>query len=767
MADQLRNILQFTGLVVGVPSVQSHNLVVQGVAVAPDEYYPNVGGFTIAVTATTVTVTRTASATGGDVSIILKYWHTVDRIFGPHGPSQPTELTGSPFTSTPGVSSGGFDPDRTIVVAKTGGDTNSVETGLGLAGALVPAPSAANPAVVWVFPGIYAENPMTVPIGVTLKGSSIASTAIAATTATAALVTLEAGGMITEISLLNANGVGGYGLLASGAAGESISIMVQAVDCTIGIAATGGITLTCGNNRVRRMSSPITCGFHSTAGSRINVYSCMVHGLNAGALITRGFHAAAGSAVHVFSCDIHFCTSALYVDGTGELHVIGGHAHSCTYGMHIAGSGTLHASSFDQEDNTVYDLYVEAATGTYRGLGCSVRSDMLNVAAGASVVSTQLSDFEGDRANMIIGELQVGMPQFPSESVFGEGDSHVRQMSVFRNTNLAIGAWSDITAEMASATGSTADAFAGVGIGQCCYFGGLEKEFPGLKIKTTAAIVLGAGSLAWEYWNGGAWAVFYLMTADSIAPYHSYANDTFGRVNFEQVRFNHPEMTGWATSALNGITRYWVRCRQVGAITTSPTLEQVKLHTNRTEINADGTVEHFGTAIVQRIIPWHQRWTDDLSGASPTNGALQLVNGITITPIDNRFNDNALDGFGGIQTLPIGLDTSRPVTITWGWVPRANGAPSLVEFQIRQGLVRVGDTIDGSVGSALQAQTVSVGVADDDILKESSFTLRPYLAVPGNKSAWALFRDATGGTPDTFAGSIDIVDVRFNGYFWK
>lgn len=70
--------------------------------------------------------------------------------------------------------SGGTAIARTIVVGQAGAiDSTSVATGIALANALIPPPSAADPVQVLVYPGTYVEPPMTVPTGVvvtTLNG---------------------------------------------------------------------------------------------------------------------------------------------------------------------------------------------------------------------------------------------------------------------------------------------------------------------------------------------------------------------------------------------------------------------------------------------------------------------------------------------------------------------------------------------------------------------------------------------------------------------
>lgn len=63
--------------------------------------------------------------------------------------------------------------------------------------------------------------------------------------------------------------------------------------------------------------------------------------------------------------------------------------------------------------------------------------------------------------------------------------------------------------------------------------------------------------------------------------------------------------------AVTDVLRYYIRARVTAAgagggsdeITTVPVIEQIKLHSNRTEINKDGFIEMFGNARVRSSIP--------------------------------------------------------------------------------------------------------------------------------------------------------------------
>ena len=761
MAGRLFNVVRFVGVAPGAAVVLPHNLNWNTLAVVPDVILPSVAGFTITATNVNVSVTNN-ELFAASVDCLCWSIHTDDRAFGA---VQTVVLTPQPFVPTYGASAIGFAPARTIFVAQSGGHATSIAAGIALAAALAPAPSAADPATVLVFPGVYPEAPFAIPAFVSLIGmGGTDATVIQATTATAPLITGMTGALAQGFTLQGANGVGGVGIFHS-AAGTFTCRTLIIRDCTTAVRATGaGVILIIIDATVIRVpGETLTTAYRCDTGANLNAASVRAFGV-VGTTIAVGFDVdGAGSelvAQGVVCVDVD---DPLRAGGGGLLNVNSGEVRRPINGFHVLANGTIDATAIEIEDGSGFDLLVDAASSTFRGVANAIRTDRISVAVGSSVLSSALSEFPGDLAQVILGELQVGSPEKPTESVFGEGDSHVRGMAVFRNTNLEIGAWSDITTEMASATGSTAAALPGVGVGNTFYIGG-DIAFPGFKVNTTIAIALGAGALVVEFHNGAAWTVFNIMAADSVVPYDSHAQDIWGRVATEQIRFG--PMPGWAVRNLNGTIKFWIRVRVSAGITTVPTLEQTKLGTNRTEINADGFIERFGIAEDQRSF-FHQRLTDDLSGASPVNGALVLSANITITPIDNRFNNNALDGFGAIEALPEGLDTSRPVELVVNWIPKVATAGD-VELEINVAQLAIGDVLDGSVGDVNTAVVTAVGAAQTNILRQTVIAFSIVDLLPSEFFAFSLFRDATGGNPqDTLAGAIDVASIQLRAIFWR
>lgn len=767
MATQLKNILSFVAVAPGVPTSLPHGLNWNTLAVVPDIATPSVAGFTITADATNVTVTNTL-AIAASIDVLVESWHTHERAFGA---SATTVLAPQPFV--PNYTDGGgqqFPPDRTIVVEK-GGPIATITAGLVAAAALVPAPSAADPAMVWVFPGVYQEAPLVmIPYVALTAADGASSTIIEATVATSPLITAAVNAEIRDVTLRGANGVGGIGILHN-TVGLSVARNIIARDCETGYRASGvgaNLTLT-GSLAIRGVGEVMVTGCNAVLGATLRGVDVQIIGVPVVALIADGVLAdGAGSNIFVQGLTVVGCIDGLHADNTSLVSVVSGTVQNCTNALHIdATSGDFRIDGVRVLDSTAWDLLIESATGQFFGNGNTLRNDRLSIDPLSTVLSQHSSEIPGEQQNQLLGELSVGSEFQPAESAFGEGDSNTRGMSVFRNTNLEVGAWSDITTEMASRIGSTADAFAGIAAGNTFYIGG-DVPFNGIKTDATAAIVLGAGSLAWEYWNGAAWTAVNIMVTDSSAPYVAHAQDAFGRVQPDQIRFNWPAMGAWATKALDGTTKYWMRCRIAVGITTVPTLENTKLGTNRFEINADGLTEAFGDGEKIGEIQMHQRLTDDLQGATPSNAALVFSANITLTLVDNSFNDNATDGVGAIVTIPEGLDTSRPVTLETRWIPSANGGPTNVELETNFVPVLLGDTLAGALPETPQQTIEVIGVADQDVLRETPFSYDVSSLVPGDQFVFSFFRIAGAGNPDdTFAGNIEVVSLRMIGSFWR
>ncbi len=111
MGIKIESIVQFTGLVVGVPVSLPHGLVNPPRNLVPDIVAPNEGGFQVTADDIDITVTRLADESPDAVDVWASSWHTIRREFGSTQPQPGAQPDGSlvpqPFILNQGVSSAG------------------------------------------------------------------------------------------------------------------------------------------------------------------------------------------------------------------------------------------------------------------------------------------------------------------------------------------------------------------------------------------------------------------------------------------------------------------------------------------------------------------------------------------------------------------------------------------------------------------------------------------------------------------------------------
>jgi hypothetical protein len=93
MSTILKNVLQFSNLVVGVPASLPHLLNINNVyPVIPQLVAADAPNFTISADDLNITVTRTAAG-GASVKVYVEHWHTIEEVF----PKPPTTVGLVPF----------------------------------------------------------------------------------------------------------------------------------------------------------------------------------------------------------------------------------------------------------------------------------------------------------------------------------------------------------------------------------------------------------------------------------------------------------------------------------------------------------------------------------------------------------------------------------------------------------------------------------------------------------------------------------------------
>ena len=685
------------------------------------------------------------------------------------------ESTNATVATYSAISSPSAVPAGVITVATSGGDHTTIAAGL--------AAASSGDAVV-VYPGTYSEN-ITIPAGVRLVGYPAAfAVVIDGADTTGTRVTLNNGSTLREFTVVGPSsganpcidasavttscvlftvttqGGGGTGPMIDGPTTGTIAINLLAHNG----GTVGGAFLDMSDGGEVRM---VAGGMNLNAGQSDEIIKL------GGTAVFRGQNITVRPA--------YVATDFIEVGGTAECQIVGvimpdQVSPNVTNGIHITADGvTVNVSSADIKASA-FDILVDGAlagTGTALTLtGAEFSLERVSLtAAFATTAEVNVSyldrGVQNDSAFRVGTELSVGSILAPREAAFGEGDSGVGGMQVWV-FDASAGTWTDRTTEAKSATGST---FAMLGdVGDKLVIGHTGK-FPNMRYTATIAAVLGSGAFDFQVWDGAALQTLPFMVTQASSPYNQLEKSLFQAAESQQCRFGTDDTASygaWTARDPSGAgtldSIFWLEITVITAnLTTPATFQRFKIGNNRTEINSDGFSEFFGAAEPSRPLMVHQRLTDDLSGASPANGALAMTSNITITPVDNRFSSSALDGFGWNRRVPAGQDTSRLITFTCLYALRNTNTGNIF-FRFRYGVNELGGTIDGTTTDTTLT-ALHAGTGTNNQLREVQFQFRIENSVPGDVLSFSFARDGTDAS-DTYTGNVDVVLIEAEGVFW-
>lgn len=490
--------------------------------------------------------------------------------------------------------------------------------------------------------------------------------------------------------------------------------------------------------------------------------------------------------------------------GAGSGRVVGSIVKGATNGLRLtADGGDWSIQNCTFVDCTLDGLVDPALTGVgtalalpyceFSALKLSASPDwLINATYTASIIDRAPAE---PALRQYGQELSVGAALNPVESAFGGGDSSAVGMLVFRNTNGTAGAWSDITADVREGLGPGARILSSTAAGAAVYFGSIAPH-PGVKIgfldvgggsAGTALTFAGAGANAIvEVWDGAAWTEVEMMSSVSGPPYTSLGQTMAGQVGSEQVRYGvTPDLTqttfdaGWKNQAqlsLNGSpSLYWSRVRLLAGITTSPESNAIKIHTSRTEINADGVIELFGDArrLYEPFAGWHRNLLDDEPG-SPGNEVIPVSASITLTPTDNEFANGADDGVSGGFIWPDNADSSYPLRLQFFLFQSSAGAGD-VHFRIAIARRRDGELFNGTAPELVRTFNAGdlgalpvPGVDQEKFSFEVDLPLNGAIGglLPGDEVFIGVERPDSSD-PDTFGGNVAYSNTRLLMAFYR
>ena len=316
-----------------------------------------------------------------------------------------------------------------------------------------------------------------------------------------------------------------------------------------------------------------------------------------------------------------------------------------------------------------------------------------------------INELETENQLKVLSELSVGSQVLGRESVFGEGDSTSENLLAWTD-NAAENNKVDVTEDLKFNEGTTTATFQNNAVGEIIYIGSDAVDsgdnpiqFLGIKTSLIVPALETDQIIDFEYWNGVAWLSFNFMVTQGNPPFFPFAKRTFTNSS-EQIRFDRRIAALWQTNDPVGLgrNRYWVRMVLNQVVAQLPVLDQVKNHTNRREINANGWPEYFGQGRPRGQLAFT---TNNFAPAnqSPANQDFYLSDRLGVGRVENEFQDGQTDRIALGEYLPFDIDTSCPVTVKIIYT-QSNTATGNVQLNLIWDLLTDGGTVYLGTGPA-------------------------------------------------------------------
>jgi hypothetical protein len=564
-----------------------------------------------------------------------------------------------------------------------------------------------------VRPGDYTTTPVIMKPYIYINGVDKAACRFNASTVNDTIFSLVPSCGLENLTVIGATSGEGINFTTA-SPGFAFANNTTIIDCATGIYFDGGVTGAMEVDNVS-LNGTFTKGVHQVAGN-LTLKEPAVVGT---ATISEFIHTDGVNSILTFYNALSFSSNvSIAFSFTNGCRVVGynGSIVFSNDGMVLSGNDTqvrLKAFNFFncvndgvRMDNVGTNVFLSMFATSVEGAG-NLNVNFLNpnssilgngfsntgkffIVDGADLNAYILDDLEGDKGTKFFGELSVGTQLRPSESCFGEGDSHTFLKCY---TETSGGVFTDRTAAAISASGSTLT-FDGVSANNAIYIAndlftslGDHLKFHGIKVSIPTAGVYNYGDIITEYWNGSIWSEFNSATNLGDAPHYKYRKEYFNRTGSFHIKFDPAILEDWTENdpIASGTTRHWMRFRIVNSVTTAPVIEQFKVSTNRSEKNPDGTDEYHGTGRTIKKLT--------LDSAGPVEGNMQSSNiyvdqNVGVAYSNNRFTTVG-DLYGLSFELPEDCDTSGKIILAWKGKFASTGT---VQFTVRTTIVKPGDS---------------------------------------------------------------------------
>lgn len=665
-------------------------------------------------------------------------------------------------------------PGNVIQVSAGGtGDYSSIATAI---------TTVATPGTVFlVAPGTYVEsNPISITTGcsvIALAGPE--NTSVVPTNSNATIFNIGLMARLQGFRVLNASGANGKGVVFNGTGTPGqLGALYECIiaNCTKGVEVLNGAPNALNINRVQIATSGTTvdCALHVHDQGQIIGSSVVVAG-NPLKTITEGIRVeGAGSQATLVTTLVRYSDKAVILNDDGEYRMNHTLLENNDVNLCVESTGTeckLHAMGVIMRNSGTSEVDVQATDAELTFVSSVVDRKKINNPNKVRINSDfNTNDTVQEKIfRTMTGDIRVGTVEESSKLVCGHGKQYYESMVVYRNTNLEVGTFSDVTEEANSVTSSTFDLFAGTAAGNCCFIGA-NNMFTGLKVYVTTAITLSNSltDIVSEYWNGSSWISFGTMCTESDAPFYSVGKQFVEVAESQHVRFGLTSSAPFALKTINGSEKYWIRFRVVNSLSGLPVLEQILLHTpGSTEIGSSGLIEHMGDSRTWAQLPWEVNVAKP-ANFSPGDQDVYVSSTLGVGRTENQMSSNVTDGTGMVFFVPEDMDCSFPVVLKLAYI----GTSALVgdvRMVVRRAVTRAGDTVTTSASGSNSSETSqtltwSFGLSESNQLKyqEISLDVQDLLPRPqsGNSDLlWIGLERDGGNVADTYAGNLVIVQL--------
>ncbi len=276
-----------------------------------------------------------------------------------------------------------------------------------------------------------------------------------------------------------------------------------------------------------------------------------------------------------------------------------------------------------------------------------------------------------------------------------------------------------------------------------------------------------------EFYNErtSTWVGFNYMMSQADENYTTYAKNVFSLAGNFHHRYDITidDSIGYVDPMSLGTEYAWIRIRLDAVETDLPYINQVKLHSDHSEKNADGYDEYFGRSRPILELPLDQNQFQAAS-ASPGNQDLWISDQIDVGRIENLFANGATDRIAGVRYLPLNLDTSSPIQLRWSIQTDGAGGGD-IGWVVRYAWTSEGDAVYDNAGDAPATAptqttiTYTVLAPATDVMQTYQVNLDVSDMVtsardrPGDLLWFSLERP----TGDTHAG--DVAIIQFTAFY--